>query len=332
MEASIELPRRFLLAALPTPLHRLSRLSRHLEGPEIWIKRDDLTGLAMGGNKTRKLEFLLSDAIARGADTILTAGAAQSNHCRQTAAAAARAGIPCELILGGAPQDVPQGNLLLDLLLGAKVHWTSRDRRLERMEERAAELRAAGGKPYVIPYGGSNGIGAAAYAAAMAEAVGQMHRNNLTAARVIVASSSGGTQAGLCLGAKISRYGGTVTGVSIDKGERSPEPYEVEMAGIANAAAEWLRLEERCAPGDFHVDYRFLGGGYGVMGELEREAIGLLARLEGILLDPVYTGRAMGALLHGIRTGEIPPREPVLFWHTGGGPALFAYAKELAGI
>lgn len=330
MEHATDLPRRYPLAALPTPIHRLSRLTEYLGGPDLWIKRDDLTGLALGGNKTRKLEFLMSDALARGADTILTAGAAQSNHCRQTAAAAARAGLRCELVLGGTPSPVPQGNLLLDSLLGAAIHWTERERRIERMEEIAAGLRAEGSRPYVIPYGGSNGLGAAAYAAAMAEAVGQLNTRGVTASHMIVASSSGGTQAGLCLGAKISRYGGKITGVSIDKGERSATPYEVEMAMIANAAGGWLRLEERCGAEDFHVDYRFLGGGYGVMGDMEREAIRLTARLEGILLDPVYTGRAMGGLFQMIRNGEIGRGETVLFWHTGGAPALFAYAGELS--
>jgi len=330
MEHPSEIPRRFPLAALPTPLHRLPRLSKHLGGPEIWIKRDDLTGLAFGGNKTRKLEFLLSDAIAQGADTILTAGAAQSNHCRQTAAAAARAGLRCELVLGGAPPAAaPQGNLLLDRLLGATVQWTSMEHRISRMEERAAELRAEGGRPYVIPYGGSNGIGAAAYVAAMAETVGQLSGRAAAVTSMVVASSSGGTQAGLCLGAKLARYGGTIIGISIDKGERAPDPYEAEMARIANAAGEWLRLEERCSPDDFRVEYRFLGGGYGVVGDVERESIQLLARLEGILLDPVYTGRAMGGLLQMIRSGEIGRDESVLFWHTGGAPALFAYAEEL---
>jgi D-cysteine desulfhydrase len=146
---------------------------------------------------------------------------------------------------------------------------------------------------------------------------------------IIVASSSGGTQAGLVLGAKIARFSGRITGISIDKGERAPEPFEEDMAAIANGAAERLGLDERCGPVDFHVRYEFLGEGYGVVGELEREAIGLLARHEGILLDPVYTGRAFGGLLQMIRDGEFAPDDNVLFWHTGGSPALFAYSPEL---
>jgi D-cysteine desulfhydrase family pyridoxal phosphate-dependent enzyme len=322
-------PRRYRLAQLPTPLEGLKRLTSRLGGPTLLIKRDDQTGLAFGGNKTRKLEFLIADALEGGYDTILTAGAAQSNHCRQTAAAAARAGLRCEVILGGNPDPRPNGNLLLDLLLGTTVHWTTREHRIERMSERAAALRSEGKKPYVIPYGGSNGIGASGYVVAMAELVGQLNTAHLTVKEIIVASSSGGTQAGLVLGAKIARFSGRITGISIDKGERAPEPFEEEMAGIANDAAERLGLGERCVPGDFHVRYDFLGGGYGVVGETEREAIGLLAREEGILLDPVYTGRAFGGLIHMIRQSEFSPDDSVLFWHTGGGPALFAYSGEL---
>lgn len=325
----IPLPARVRLAQLPTPLETLTRLSAFLGGPEIWIKRDDQTGLGLGGNKTRKLEFLVADALAQECDVLLTAGAAQSNHCRQTAAAAARVGLGCELVLGGAHGELPEGNLLLDTLFGAVVHWTGMDRRGERMEERAGELRREGHKPYLIPYGGSNGVGAAGYVVAMAELVGQLKRSGTRVDRIIVASSSGGTQAGLVLGKKISRFEGEILGISIDKGERAPEPFEDEMCGIANATALRLGLDERCAPGDFRVRYDFLGGGYGVVGPLEREAISVTAAREGILLDPVYTGRAMGALLAMIRGGEIRSAEHILFWHTGGAPALFAYGADL---
>jgi len=208
------------------------------------------------------------------------------------------------------------------------------ERRGERMDERAGELRREGHRPYVIPYGGSNGVGAAGYVVAMAELVGQLKRSEVRVDRIIVASSSGGTQAGLVLGKKISRFQGEILGISIDKGERAPEPFEEEMCGIANATAVRLGLDERCTPGDFHVRYDFLGEGYGVVGALEREAISITAVREGILLDPVYTGRAMGALLAMVRGGEFGPAEHILFWHTGGAPALFAYGADLlsAGI
>lgn len=323
------LPRRYRLAQLPTPIEHLKRLSAHLGGPTIWIKRDDQTGLGLGGNKTRKLEFLLADAIDRGCDTLVTAGAAQSNHCRQTAAAAAKAGLRCELVLGGEAKNPPEGNLLLDELFGAKVHWTGMERRGERMEEVAASLRAAGRVPYIIPYGGSNGVGAAGYVVAMAELVGQMNSQGVKFDRCVVASSSGGTQAGMVLGKKIARFDGEVTGISIDKGERGPDPFEEQMTDIANAAADRLGLDLRCSPSDFLVRYGYLGGGYGIVGEPEREAIRLMAALEGILLDPVYTGRAMGGLIDMIHRKEIPAGANVLFWHTGGAPALFAYARDL---
>lgn len=312
---------RFPLAQLPTPLEPLPRLGGVLGIPSLWIKRDDQTGLALGGNKTRKLEFLIADAIARGADVILTAGAAQSNHCRQTAAAAVRAGIPCELILGGAPPDAPNGNLLLDELLGARIHWTTREKRPEKMEEVAADFRRRGKNPYVIPVGGSNAVGAQGYVLAMKELMEQCRAAHFMPDRIVVASSSGGTQAGIVLGAKLFGYEGAVIGVSIDKGERGPERYEAELAVLANATAEVMQVRERLTAEDFTVDYGYLGAGYGVVGEVERTAIARMARHEGILLDPVYTGRAFGAVQAGA--------DRVLFWHTGGAAALFAYGEEV---
>jgi D-cysteine desulfhydrase family pyridoxal phosphate-dependent enzyme len=327
--ADISLPRRFRLAQLPTPIEQCKRLSAHLGGPTIWIKRDDQTGLGLGGNKTRKLEFLVADAIDQGCDTLVTAGAAQSNHCRQTAAAAAKAGLRCELVLGGEGQNPPNGNLLLDRLFGATVHWTGMERRGERMGEVAERLRGEGHAPYLIPYGGSNGVGAAGYVVAMAEMVGQLRSQGMTIDQCVVASSSGGTQAGLVLGKAIARFDGDVIGISIDKGERGLQPFEDEMTEIANATAQRLGLDLRCRSSDFDVRYGYLGAGYGVVGELEREAIRLVATLEGILLDPVYTARAMGALIDMIRREEFRSGGNVLFWHTGGAPALFAYATEI---
>lgn len=323
---------RYLLAQLPTPLEQLTRLGKVLGIPSLWIKRDDQTGLALGGNKTRKLEFLIADALAQKADVVLTAGAAQSNHCRQTAAAAARAGLPCELILGGTPPESPNGNLLLDSMLGARIHWTDRTRRLERMAEIADELRLGGKHPYVIPYGGSNGIGAQGYVLAMKEVVVQMREAGIAPDTMIVASSSGGTQAGLTLGAKLYGYPGRIVGVSIDKGERGPDRYEDELAALANATAEIMKIPMRLTADDFHVDYRFLGEGYGVVGDVERESLTLLARHEGIILDPVYTGRAFGAVVEygGVGgTKDKKEKGSVLFWHTGGAAAVFAYNKEL---
>jgi D-cysteine desulfhydrase len=318
------------LAHLPTPIEEMERLSKKLVGPRIFIKRDDQTGLALGGNKVRKLEFLLAEAVAGEADTILTVGAGQSNHCRQTAAAAARVGLSCELILGGQPPNLLNSNLLLDHLFGAKIHWTDMQRRSERMQEVAEELRAAGRRPYVIPYGGSNAVGASGYVLAMDELSEQLRERRLKMDAIVFASSSGGTQAGLVVGARTNGFHGALIGIRIDKKESNSVSYESDLAELANATAKRLGLAANFAAADFTVNYDYLGGGYGVMGSLEQEAILLTARLEGILLDPVYTGRAMGALFDLIRKRVFSSQQNVLFWHTGGAPALFAYAKELS--
>src|SRR6059058_2370172 len=215
----IESLARFPLAQLPTPIERLERLSSELGGPELLIKRDDQTGLALGGNKTRKLEFLVGQALEQGADTLITAGAAQSNHCRQTAAAAARSGLRCELLLNGAKPELPNGNLLLDELLGARIHWVQRSEREAKLSEIPDELRKQGGKPYVIPVGGSNGVGATGYVLAMTELAEQLDRINRHVDHVVFASSSGGTQAGMVVGAKVRGFNGKLHGVRIDKDE-----------------------------------------------------------------------------------------------------------------
>jgi D-cysteine desulfhydrase family pyridoxal phosphate-dependent enzyme len=321
---------RFRLAQLPTPIERLDRLSGELGGPDLLIKRDDLTGLALGGNKARKLEFLVGQALEQGADTLVTAGAAQSNHCRQTAAAAAKAGLKCELILAGNKPELPNGNLLLDELLGAKCHWIERLQFPVKLSELPEQLRARGRKPYVIGIGGSNGVGATGYVLAMTELTKQLRSTPHHVDHIVFASSSGGTQAGVVLGARVAEFGGQLHGVSIDKDDLERRGYEEEVAQIASECAQYLGSDVRLARQDMKVIYGYTGEGYGVVGHLEREAIRLMARCEGIILDPVYTGRAFGALVDLIRKGVFKRGETVLFWHTGGAPALFAYAKELA--
>jgi D-cysteine desulfhydrase len=319
---------RIPLAHLPTPVEELPRLTRYLGGARLLVKRDDLTGLAGGGNKTRKLEFLVADALGQGADVVVTAGAAQSNHCRQTAAAAARAGLGCVLVLGGEPPAGPLGgNLLLDTLLGAEICWTGPHRRGEELSRVAGELKAAGRRPYVIPYGGSNALGAAAYARAMQELAEQQPLAAVD--RIVIASSSGATHAGLAVGARGVGYRGQIIGIGIDKGEAGDEPYPLHLARLANQTAAMLEMHDTFAPGDFVVNTDYLGDGYGVVGDLEREAIRLAARCEGLLLDPVYTGRAMGGLIDMVRRRLVAPQETVLFWHTGGLPSVFAYADAL---
>ncbi len=318
-------PSQVTLGFFPTPLHPLPRLSGMLGGPEIWIKRDDQTGLATGGNKTRKLRLLVADALAQGADTLITAGAIQSNHCRQTAAAAAQFGLQCHVVLRGAPPSVPNGNLLLDLLLGAEVHYVAdKPQSQARMSALNEELREAGHRPYLIPYGGSNALGAAAYALAVRELMEQAQDVHFDA--VVFATSSGGTQAGLIAGARLFGLRARIVGISVD------EPRDVLAPRVAQLAEEALALlgePDIIAPDEVVVEDGFRGGGYAVVGELEREAIRTLARSEGVLLDPVYTGRAFGGLLALIRQGRWEKGQRVLFWHTGGLPALFAFAEEL---
>jgi D-cysteine desulfhydrase family pyridoxal phosphate-dependent enzyme len=318
-------PMRSSLGSLPTPLQPLPRLTQALGGPQIHVKRDDLTGLAFGGNKTRKLELLVADALARGARTLLTRGAAQSNHCRQTAAAAAQCGLGCVLVLQGHAPAEWTGNLFLDELLGAEIVWSGAEPPEQALEGAFERARSAGHAPYRIPYGGSGPLGAAAYGHAMAE----MLEQDAGFDTIVVASSSGGTQAGLVAGARLYGFGGRIVGISIE-----PEAGELRrtVAALAGEAAGVLGEPLHVEPGEIEVLDGYRGGGYGVLGALEREAIRLFARLEGLLLDPVYTGRAAGALLDLVRLGRLGAAEQrVLFWHTGGTPALFAYASGLRG-
>ncbi|MDR3457663.1 MAG: D-cysteine desulfhydrase family protein [Verrucomicrobiae bacterium] len=320
---------RYPLAHLPTPLEEMPALTRQLAGPKLLIKRDDQTGLALGGNKTRKLEFLLGDALAKGADTLITLGAVQSNHCRQTAAAAAKAGLRCELILNGKRPDLANGNLLLNEILGANLHWIDRSQRAAKLKELDAQLHAQGRKPYLIPVGGSNGVGATGYVVAMQELVAQLKATGRHVDHLLFGSSSGGTQAGIVLGARVAGFTGQLHGLSIDKNDPEHFEYETEVAQIANDCAAYIGSPVRVSRDDIKMVYGYKGEGYGVVGDLERDAIRLLARSEGIVLDPVYAGRAFGGLVDLIRKGTFKQDETVLFWHTGGAPALFAYAAEL---
>src|SRR5882672_8451360 len=264
---------RFPLAQLPTPIEKLPALSRELGGPDLLIKRDDQTGLALGGNKVRKLEFLVGQALAQGADMLVTVGGTQSNHCRQTAAAAAKAGLKCELILNGKRPEVPNGNLLLDELLGAKTHWIERSQRAAKLRDLPEQLRAQGRKPYVIPVGGSNGVGATGYVMAMVELAEQLRASKQRVDHILFGTSSGGTQAGIVLGARIMSFEGQLHGLSIDKGEPELEAYEEEVAQIANECAQYIGSGVRLTKDEIKVVYGYMGEGYGVVGDLEREAI-----------------------------------------------------------
>ncbi len=315
------------MGSFPTPIEPLIRLSQWLGGPEIWIKRDDLDGLGGGGNKIRKLNFLLAEAIRQGADIVLTTGATQSNHARQTAAMAARLGLACRLVLrGDGPPVEENGNYLLDRLLGAEIRWTQGEDPAAVMEREADDLRKKGRTPYIIPYGGSNALGIMGFVAAFREFIAQSAADGLPFDAVVVASSSGGTQAGLTLGAKALGWPRPIIGVSIAE-QRAV--LTARMVALANAGAALLGLDLQLDAKDFRVSDAFLGGGYGVVGQLEREAIRTLARTEGIFVDPVYTGRALGGLMEMIRSDELRKAKRILFWHTGGTPAIYAYHRDL---
>jgi L-cysteate sulfo-lyase len=317
---------RVRLGYFPTPLDELPRLSRALGGPRLLVKRDDQTGLATGGNKTRKLEFSVGEALRRGADTLVTMGGVQSNHVRQTAAAAAIHGLRCVVVLRGSSPSQVTGNLLLDHLLGAQVVFSGERTREEVASSIVAEQQAAGRRPYLIPVGASDEFGAPGFVAAMEELDAQLKERSLHVDRIVLASSSYGTQAGLCVGAKA--LGSTVQIAAIAIDSRRDE-LQAGVADLASRTARRLGIEASVSPSEVVAYDGYLGGGYAVMGEPEREAIQLAARSEGLLLDPVYTGRAMAGLIDLVRKGELGKRETILFWHTGGSAALYAYADGL---
>ena len=323
---------RLPLATLPTPLYDAVRFRDALGGsdqcPRILIKRDDLTTLGLGGNKARKLEYLVADAQARGATTLITTGAVQSNHARMTAAAACVAGMRCVLVLTSTKEVPPvEGNLLLDRMYGAELRFVPS---LDAMfavgndepvvAEVVAEEQHAGRTPYVIPVGGSSSVGVLGYVSGSAELVDQLHDAGVTPARLYYASGSRGTQAGLTLGAKLCEAPYRVCGVAVSGGE----PEKIERAKrIGNQAAALLELPERLEAADLVTDQTHIGEGYGIPTDAALEAIRLLAKTEAILLDPCYTSKAMAGMMQDIRDRAVAPSETVVFLHTGGMPALF---------
>ncbi len=313
------------LAHLPTPVELLERATDQLGGPRLLIKRDDQTGLATGGNKTRKLEFLVGQALAGRADVLVTGGAPQSNHARQTAAAAAKYGLRSVLVLRGSEPAAKTGNLLLDELLGAEIVWSQERDLGVALQETAEELWSMGGRPALIPYGGSNPVGASGYVAAMEELMSQLEAMNETVDVIVFASSSGGTQAGLVAGAQLLNFEGRILGISIDKPK---DLLAAQVAELASETAAHLGHRLTISAAEIEVEDSYLGGGYAVIGEAEREAIRLFARTEGLLLDPVYTGRAAAGFIDLIQKGEFSPDDTVLFWHTGGTAGLFGFGDE----
>ncbi len=319
---------RLHFAHLPTPLEPLENLSRHLGGPNIWIKRDDCTGLSSGGNKTRKLEFLMGDALAKQADTVITQGATQSNHARQTAAIAAKLGMQCHILLEDRTGSDDRaynynGNVFLDQLHGASVSKRAGGTDMNAEMGTLAERLAADGKrPYIIPGGGSNEIGALGYVNAALELLTQSNDRGLRIDRVVHATGSAGTQAGLVTGLVGSNSGIPVLGVGV----RAPKAdQEKNVFALAKRTADHLGLGDIIDRSRVVANCDYVGAGYGIPTEGMIEAVTLLARTEGILLDPVYSGKGMAGLVDLIRKGEFGPDENVVFLHTGGSIALFGY-------
>ncbi|HBX4002271.1 TPA: D-cysteine desulfhydrase [Klebsiella variicola] len=319
-------PRLELIGA-PTPLEYLPRLSDHL-GREIFIKRDDTTPLAMGGNKLRKLEFLAADALREGADTLITAGAIQSNHVRQTAAVAAKLGLHCVALLEnpigtGAENYLSNGNrLLLDLFNTQVEMCDALANPAEQLDELATRIEAQGYRPYVIPVGGSNALGALGYVESALE-IAQQCEGAVEISSVVVASGSAGTHAGLAVGLEQLMPQAELIGVTVSRSVADQLP---KVVALQQAVANSLELQ---AKADITLWDDYFAPGYGTPNEEGMAAVKLLAQLEGILLDPVYTGKAMAGLIDGITQKRFKDEGPILFVHTGGAPALFAYHPHL---
>ena len=306
------------LATLPTPLQRAPRLSREL-GVEVWLKRDDVGSLGLTGNKVRKLEFTLGEALAVGADTVVTLGAPQSNHARATACAAAMVGLHAVLVMGGErPAGPPTGNLLLDELFGAEVIYAGTDEwaQLAATVDAVAKERD---RAYALPAGGSTPVGALGFVAAYGELLEQLESERVSPRHVYHASTSGGTHAGLMLGHALARRGPAPVG--FDVGQIVPDGAGL-VAWLANEAGALAGADVTLTEGDAHLDFSQLGDGYGAFTAAGNEALGLLARTEGVVLDPVYSAKGMAGLIAEARAGRIDG--PVVFWHTGGGPSVFA--------
>lgn len=313
-----------------TPLEFLPRFSAAVGGPKLYIKRDDLLGLAAGGNKTRKLEFLVADALAQGADTLITCGAVQSNHCRLTLAAAAKEGLKCWLVLeervAGSYKPQGSGNNFLFHLLGVEGTKVvpGGSNMLAAMEAVAEELKAKGRKPYIIPGGGSNPIGALGYVSCAQEIIQQSFEKGINFDYIVTTSGSSGTHAGLAVGFWGNQTGIPVIGINISRKKEVQEPLVYDLA---EKTAAYLGINETVPKYVIRCFEEYVGPGYSLPTNEMMEAVKLLARTESILLDPVYTGKAMAGLIDLCRKGFFKPDDNVCFIHTGGSPALYAYTE-----
>lgn len=332
MNAILDSFPRVPLAILPTPLEPLPWLSAFLGGPRLFVKRDDQTGLALGGNKVRKLEFLAGQALARDCDTLVTTGGVQSNHARQTAAAAAKLGLQCELVL---TRSVPRsseeyeesGNVLLDRLFGARLRvLPAEEDSPDLLENVAAELRRAGRRPYVVPVGGSTPHGALGYVAAVFELLDQIRQSNLRVDAIVVPVGSAGTVAGILAGLALAEQPIPVIAAAVSA---TASVKETLTRNLTRQVLELLGRPRETACDALTVTDQAVGPGYGLTTTAVIDAVKRTAQLEGLLLDPVYTGKAMAALFDLVRRDGFKPSDHLVFWHTGGAPALFAYRDVL---
>lgn len=311
----------------PTPLQEMVRLKEYLGcKPRLFVKRDDLTGIGLGGNKVRKLDFLLADAKERGADTLITCGGLQSNHCRQTAAMASSQGLTCHLILQGEEPPLYQGNILLDHLFGAIPHFIGDEGDMEKEMERIARVQEREGRvPYIIPLGGSNPLGTLGYVESTLEVIEEANDLGIPLDHAFLPAGSGGTQAGIVLAAREASYGMEVHGISVS---RESIQQRENVTKLINGTYHLLGLEKRIEAHELSVFDSFIGKRYGQVTREGLDAIQLLAQKEGLLLDPVYTGKAMAGMLHLLREEPFSHSSGLLFFHTGGHPALFSYARD----
>ncbi len=323
---------RVSLAHLPTALERLPNLSTALGGPQIWVKRDDCTGLATGGNKTRKLEFVMAEALEQGADTIITVGAVQSNHVRQTAAAACKLGLSCEVLLEHRVPDpsdnyANSGNILLDRIFGAKLReYAGGTDFATAMQEVAEEVRSNGGRPYIVPGGASDKIGALGYVNCALELLTQANDQGLVIDHLVTATGSAGTQGGLIVGLQATSSNIPLLGIGVNAPQ---DVQEQKVFDLAVETAQYIGAPGVVKREDVVANCDYVGDGYGIPTDSMNEAILLLARTEGLLFDPVYSGKALAGMIDLVRRGEFSDAQNIVFLHTGGSVALFAYADQL---
>ena len=319
------------LAVLPTPLQYLPNLTKALGGPKIWIKRDDLTGLAFGGNKARKLEYIMGDALEKGADVIVTGAGFQSNWCTQTVAAAKKVGLDIYLVKSAPSEDFDtedwDGNHLLHHLMGAHVKTVHPDKFMETIESTMEELKAEGRKPYYTPVGGSDALGAGGYFNAVLELTYQANNEGVHFDYLVHSTGSGGTQAGLIMGAKAFNTGMKIVGAACGYGDVSAMKDKVR--GIVEEAKKQYDLDFTLNDDDLIIHTQYAGEGYGIMSVAKLEAVKLLAETEGIMIDPVYTSVAMACIIDQVKQGNFKKTDNVVFLHTGGAVALFPYKEPL---